>query len=195
MNIMPDTKHLSRFVTLMLIIIIASCSPEKQAEQPLKEQPKEISMTIGAASPIWTGTDLATGQDLSFPALLDDKPAVLIFWATWCPYCKAFMPYAGQIQADYEEYGVQIVTFNTKERGKGDPLAYVQSLGFPLVAVADADEIAASYGVEFIPGLMVVDGNGDFRYLRGWTDLPAGLSVAEQWDGEVRAALDAIVGR
>jgi hypothetical protein len=44
--------------------------------------------------------------------------------------------------------------------------------------------------VKFIPGLMVVDGEGSVIYRRGWTTLPAGSKVAEQWDGEVRAALD-----
>ena len=184
---MPNVITAKRFTILFLLITLASCSPE--------EQPKQISLSIGGAAPTWTGTDLVNGQEFLFPALLQDKPAVLVFWATWCPYCNAFMPYAGQIQADYKEHGVQIVTFNAKERGEGDPLAYVQSLDFPMVAIADADAITELYGVKYIPGLMVVDGNGHFRYLRGWTDLPAGKSVAEQWDGEVRAALDAIVGR
>ena len=184
---MPSVSTMQRFTILFLLFTLASCSAE--------EQSKQVSLSIGGAAPTWTGTNLADGQTLSFPALLEDKPAVLVFWATWCPYCKAFMPYAGQIQADYKEYGVHIVTFNAKERGEGDPLAYVQSLDFPMVAIADADAIAELYGVKYIPGLMVVDGSGHFRYLRGWTDLPAGKSVAEQWDGEVRAALDAVVGR
>ena len=102
------------------------------------------------------------------------------------------MPYAGQIQSDYVDQGVQIVTFNAKERGRGDPKAYVQELSFPLVAIGDADAIASAYDVEFIPGIMVVDGDGNVVYRRGWTELPAGQSVAEQWDRDVREALDAI---
>ncbi len=62
-----------------------------------------------------------------------------------------------------------------------------------MVAVADADPIAELYNVNFIPGLMVVDGSGQLTYRRRSTDLPAGKTVAEQWDGEVRAALDAII--
>ena len=48
--------------------------------------------------------------------------------------------------------------------------------------------------MKFIPGLMVVDGSGEVVYRRGWTDKPAGKSVAEQWDEEVREALDAALG-
>lgn len=147
----------------------------------------------GDTAPEFTGQNLADGVTVSFPELLDDKPAVLLFWATWCPYCKAFMPYAKQIQAEYAEHGVQIVSFNAKERGRGDPKAYVQTLGFPLVAIAEADEIAAEYNVNFIPGLMVVDGQGVITYRRRSTNLPAGRTVSEQWADEVRAALDALV--
>ena len=144
----------------------------------------------GDAAPEWAGVDLVDGSQVEFPAVLDGKPAVLLFWATWCPYCKAFMPYAREIQADYASRGVRIITFNAKERGKGDPEAYVDSLEFPLVAIADADAIAELYGVKFIPGLFVVSGDSVIAYRRGWTDLPAGRTVAQQWAEEVRQALD-----
>lgn len=155
--------------------------------------PLAASVTAGDQAPHWQGLDLVSGDTVSFPEVLDNRPAVLIFWATWCPYCKAFMPYAGKIQADYAGHGVQIVTLNTKERGRGDPRAYAKGLGFPLVAVAAADDIAARYGVDFIPGLMVVDGRGTVVYRRRSTELPAGKTVAELWDTEVREVLDRLL--
>lgn len=169
---------------LLCLCCIVACSSE-DATPPEAADANE--------APTWTGVDLVSGQPLNFPQLLDDRPAVMIFWATWCPYCKAFMPYAEGIQADYRAHGVHILALNAKERGRGDPKAYVESLGFPMIAIAEADDIAAQYGVEFIPGLMVVDGKGEVVYRRGWTDLPAGKTVAEQWDAEVRSVLDAIV--
>jgi thiol-disulfide isomerase/thioredoxin len=147
----------------------------------------------GDSAPSWSGVDLVDGRQVAFPDVIEGKPAVLVFWATWCPYCKAFMPYAKRIQADYASHGVRVVTFNAKERGKGDPKAYVDSLNFPMVAIAEADAIAEAYAVKFIPGLMVVDGAGMVAYRRGWTELPAGAKVAVQWDGEVRAALDSLL--
>ena len=103
------------------------------------------------------------------------------------------MPYAEKIQADYADRGVQFVTFNHKERGVGDPKAYAESLDFPMIAVADADGIGDTYDVDFIPGLMVVDGDANIVYRRKSTDLPAGQTVAELWDGEVRAVLDGLL--
>lgn len=152
-----------------------------------------IAVVPGEQAPAWRGTDLVTNADLQFPALLNGQPAVLVFWATWCPYCKAFMPYAGQIQVDYAKHGVQLITFNAKERGRGDPAAYVRSQSYPMIAVAAADEIAAQYNVRFIPGLMVVDGAGKVIYRRRSTNLPAGRTVSQQWAQEVRAALDELL--
>jgi thiol-disulfide isomerase/thioredoxin len=173
------------FVALCLVLIQA-CG---QGEPPVPP-----SIAAGSDAPSWSGSDLLTGSTIDFPEVLDGKPAVLVFWATWCPYCKAFMPYAKRIQDDYAQYGVQALSFNAKERGQGDPKAYIQSLDFAHVSIADADAIAAMYDVKFIPGLMVVNGKGKVIYRRGWTELPAGRKVAEQWDSEVRVALDAELG-
>jgi len=147
----------------------------------------------GENAPDWSGTDLLTGSEIQFPEILGDKPAVLVFWATWCPYCKAFMPYVKEIQADYEKYGVQIISFNALERGIGDPRAYAESLNFPFIAIGAADNIAELYEVKYIPGLMVVDANGVVAYRRKSTDLPAGKTVSQLWSEEVREILDKLI--
>ncbi len=147
----------------------------------------------GDQAPAWQGHNLTDNAVIQFPAVLQNKPAVLVFWATWCPYCKAFMPFAKQIQSEYAEQGVQIITFNAKERGRGDPKAYVKSLDFPMLAIANADAIAELYHVNFIPGLMVVDDKGKVIYRRRSTNLPAGQKVSEQWAAEVRSALDELL--
>lgn len=152
-----------------------------------------LAVTNGDEAPAWHGIDLVDGSPVEFPGVLDGKPAVLVFWATWCPYCKAFMPYAKQIQADYAAHGVQLITFNAKERGRGDPKAYVDSLDFPMVAIAEADGIAAQYDIQFIPGLLVVRGDGVVAYRRRSTNLPAGKKVSQLWDEEVRRVLDALI--
>jgi len=144
-------------------------------------------------APAWKGIELADGSQVDFPEILNDKPAVLVFWATWCPYCKAFMPYVKEIQAEYAKYGIQIISFNALERGVGDPKAYVDSLDFPFVAIAEADSIAEQYNVQFIPGLMIVDGDGMIVYRRKSTDLPAGQTVSELWAEEVRQVLDILI--
>ena len=142
----------------------------------------------GEVALAWQATDLS-GEFVSFPELTDGRPAVFIFWATWCPYCKAFMPYLKRIHEDYGSERTVIVAINAKDKD-GDKQAYVDALGFPVVAIPEGDEIAAEYGVRFIPGLMVVDGNGTVSYRRRSTDLKPGKTIAELWSEQVREALD-----
>lgn len=146
----------------------------------------------GDEAPPWSARDF-TGKAISFPAATAGKPAIVLFWATWCPYCKAFMPNLKRIQADYAHAGVTVVAINAKERGQGDPQAYLEGLGFPLVGIRDGDRIAEDYGVQYIPGLFVVDGRGTIAYRRGWTDLPAGTTVAQLWERQVRDVLDRLL--
>jgi thiol-disulfide isomerase/thioredoxin len=146
----------------------------------------------GQPAPPFQGTDFS-GNEVSFPSVIDGKPSIMIFWATWCPYCKAFMPYLGRIQRDYGHDKINIVAINAKERGEGDPAAYVEMLGFPVIGVADGDAIAETYSVKYIPGLMIVDGNGTIAWKRASTDLPPGKTIAELWDEQVREQLDLLL--
>ena len=149
------------------------------------------SVEAGDAAPAWVGAD-ARDRQVSFPQVLEGKPAVMVFWATWCPYCRVFMPYLEPILDDYSDQGVQVIAINTREdEAEGDPAAYLEDLGFSLLGILEGDEIAADYDVHFIPGLMVVDGTGTVSWRRESTDLRPGQELAEFWSAEVRAALDA----
>ena len=171
--------HLKLFLSIWLYLISASA----------------LAVGAGGQAPDWTGKDLLSGKQIDFPAVLGGKPAVLVFWATWCPYCKAFMPYVKEIQAEYEKHGVQIVSFNALERGIGDPKAYAESLNFPFIAIENADGIAEDYAIKYIPGLLISDGSGKIVYRRKSTDLPPGKTVAEQWADEVRLVLNTLVDK
>lgn len=151
-----------------------------------------IAVEKGDVAPKFRALDFE-GHAVDFPAVADGKPAVVVFWATWCPYCKAFMPRLKRIESDYAQHGVKIVAIDAKEDGRGDPLAYVAALGFKPIAIANGDAIADAYGIKYIPGVLIVDGKGTVAFRRPWTDLPAGTTVADLWEAQVRTALDALV--
>ncbi len=150
------------------------------------------AIELGEPAPAFAGTDFS-GNQVIFPSVIGGKPTVVIFWATWCPYCKAYMPYLGQIQKDYGDDKINILAINAKERGAGDPAAYVANLDFTVIGVAEGDGIAEKYSVKYIPGLMIVDGDGNIAWKRASTDLPPGKTVAELWDEQVREQLDLLL--
>jgi thiol-disulfide isomerase/thioredoxin len=170
---------LTKFIAIAALAVLAG--PSFAVEQ-------------GDVAPPFKAVDF-DGRPVEFPAVAGGKPAVIVFWATWCGYCKAFMPYLKDIAADYAARGVKVITINAKEDGRDDPRAYVRRLGFAPIALANGDAIAAAYGVQYIPGLMIVDGTGTVAYRRPWTDLPAGRTVAQLWDEQVRTALEALTQR
>ena len=146
----------------------------------------------GEQAPEWRGVDF-DGNAVEFPQLLEGKPTVMVFWATWCSYCKAFMPYLERIQNDYGLDQINVLTINAKEDGSGNPAEYINGLNIETIAVANGDAIAAAYGVEYIPGLMVIAGDGTVAFRRAWTELPAGDRVAGYWSRQVRRALDQLL--
>ncbi len=148
-----------------------------------------VAIEVGDAAPAFTGLD-ESGDEVGFPTVIDGKPTVMLFWATWCPYCKAFMPYLEQIQKDYGEGQINVVMINHKERGEGDAGAYIRALDFDVIAVLDGDAIGDAYGVDFIPGLMIVGADATIAWKRKSTDLPAGRKIGEFWDMKVREQLD-----
>jgi thiol-disulfide isomerase/thioredoxin len=152
-----------------------------------------LAVEQGDRAPAFSGVDFS-GRAVEFPALLEGKPTVVVFWATWCPYCRVFMPYLEQIQNDYGSDRINVLTINAKEDGSGgDPADYIASFSMDAVSVADGDAIAAAWDVEFIPGLMIVAPDGTVAWRRAWTELPAGDRVASFWSRQVRRELDGML--
>ena len=168
---------------LFLLLILAVAPFAAQA----------VDIEPGEAAPAWTGMDFS-GNEVSFPAVVDGKPTIIVFWATWCPYCKAFMPNLENIQKDYGTEKINVILINDKERGQGDPAAYSAGLDFDFIGVAEGDNIANDWGVRFIPGLMIVGSDGNLAWKRESTDLPPGKKVADFWEEQVREQLDRMLG-
>lgn len=138
-------------------------------------------------------TETGEGEAFSFPEDATGQASILFFWATWCPYCKAVMPYLDQVVKDYADYGVRVYAIDFKD--DGDPVAMMDGLGYDFTVLPLGDLVADDYGVFSAPGILVVDQAGTVVYRRGPTRAPPGKAIAEVWDEEVRQALDLALGR
>jgi thiol-disulfide isomerase/thioredoxin len=120
----------------------------------------------------------ADGKTVRFDPAHRDRPAVLLFWATWCPYCKALMPY---VQKVYDAAGrdkLDVYAIDFKEDDDADPVAELRERGQTFTLVRDGDAIAAQYGVKGTPGLMLVDAHGQIVYRRSGGDAPEKVEAA-----------------
>lgn len=97
-----------------------------------------------------------TGDAFRYPEDLD-KPTIVLFWATWCPFCKALMPH---LQSILDEYGgsVRVVSLNFRE--DGDPAAYLADNGFQFELLPNAEDVAEAWNVKGTPYLFLARPDG-----------------------------------
>ena len=124
----------------------------------------------------WQGKG-ANGETIEFNPQALKRPAVLLFWATWCPYCKALMPYLQHVYdaAGKDKLDVYAIDFKDED---GDPVAELRERKQTFTLVRDGDPIAALYGVKGTPGLFLVDTKGEIVYKRISGDAPEKVEAA-----------------
>jgi thiol-disulfide isomerase/thioredoxin len=81
----------------------------------------------------------------------------VLFWATWCPYCKALMPH---LQSILDEYPGKVQVVALSIRDDGDPSAFLDGYGYDFRLVEHADHAAELWGVNGTPGLFLADASG-----------------------------------
>lgn len=120
------------------------------------------SVHVGDQAPDWILTD-SQGKTVSFYRDSNDQPAVLIFWATWCPYCAELLP---EMEALRQELGADVRFYALNIWEDGDPIGHMKKNNFGFHLLLDADKVAKRYAVHGTPGLFVVGGDKTVRYIR-----------------------------
>jgi len=123
----------------------------------------------------WQGKG-ADGQVIRFDPQKLHRPAILLFWATWCPYCEALMPH---IQKVYDAAGrAHLDVYAIDIKDDGDPVATLHKRKQTLTLVRDGDAIADQYAVKGTPGLFLIDAHGEIVYRRVGGDAPEKVEAA-----------------
>ena len=135
-----------------------------------------FSTCTGQATPKdWVGKELpALGVDYIDKAPeIKGKPAIVEFWATWCPPCRATIPHLNEINKKYQDKGLVVVGITSEDKKtvqtfrKSTPMEYNVAL--------DKKDIGEKLGVSGIPHAFLVDKDGKIV----WEGHPAELNDAE----------------
>lgn len=119
-----------------------------------------------------TGTD---GHQVSV-ADLAGRPAVINFWATYCPPCRAEMPLLQKLVG--QKSGTQLVLVNEGESSQA-ARAFLDSLGIKQSALLDSDlSVGHAYGAIAFPTTVFVRADGTIA-ARHIGQLDEGVLAAE----------------
>jgi thiol-disulfide isomerase/thioredoxin len=85
-----------------------------------------------------------------------DRVVLLNFWATWCPPCRAEMPWFAEFEQKYKDRGFAVigVTMDSvwpEEKSQ----AFLKGINYPLPI--GNDDIAKLYGVTSLPMTLLID--------------------------------------
>jgi thiol-disulfide isomerase/thioredoxin len=92
-----NTRTASLVATLSVTALLAFGAT---GSAPLMAQESGISLPLGTPAPEVTLEDL-DGNAIALADVIDGRPALLEFWATWCPVCEELQPQLDRIQAEY----------------------------------------------------------------------------------------------
>lgn len=101
------------------------------------------------------------------------KVLFINFWATWCPPCRAEMPYLVKLQREYGKDGLQIigVTYPPEQRSRVRRFIRRLKVNYPIVIGTRETRDSFSRD-ETLPLTVIIDREGTIRGIIGGILLP-----------------------
>jgi peroxiredoxin len=148
-------------VSLALVLLLAGgASRAESGGSAPKSTRDRVGLGSGYRPPPFSATDMA-GQSHSLEQYAGSV-LVLHFWASWCPYCRSEIPELTELQQQWADKGVRILTVSTDHEPEALKRFIAQTkLPYPIVADAQAEwPISEQYGVSGIPVTYIIGPDG-----------------------------------
>lgn len=118
---------------------------------------------------------LGDGETIQLSEVTDNRPAVLLFFDTWCNTCIDAQPSLNETAERYGDAVAFIAVASASD--KEEVAAYARDHGLSYPAVLDADgALAQSFAVDEAPFTVLL--GQDNRLVRGWPYYPKDLGDA-----------------
>lgn len=106
------------------------------------------------------------GVERSLEELAAGRPTVVLFWASWCPYCKALMPHLQSLLDEFGSERVEVVAVNLWEENPEDWRPDYLAAGYDFRVLLQGEEAAKDWKVGATPGLFLVGADGKVLFDR-----------------------------
>jgi cytochrome c biogenesis protein CcmG/thiol:disulfide interchange protein DsbE len=104
------------------------------------------------------------GDFVTLSSYQDKKAVILLFWATWCPYCRKELKNLNSMYQELKKEGFEVLAVNTGESFyKADNFAKDYKLNYPVLLDEDTS-VTSSYGVAGIPFYVIIDKKGKISF-------------------------------
>jgi len=166
---MPYRFAAAAMLFLMCVVALAGAG----SPLPGDGGPAEAGSAQGGRPADFTLPDL-DGRAVTLGPFLGKKPVLLVFWATWCPECKAAIPEINALISGPLKDSLQVFGLDFRESREKVALAVTsREIRYP-VLLDERGEAARAYGVVGIPTYVLIDRRGMVAF-RGHL-LPGDLS-------------------
>ena len=106
----------------------------------------------------------STGENLRLSEYRGDV-VMINFWATWCGPCRQEMPLLDELYTRYERVGFSLLGVNIDDDSRR-AMQMIEDLGVSFPVLFDArKEVSELYEVEAMPVTVLVDREGNVRYV------------------------------
>lgn len=154
--------------------VVSQETAEEEAEPPVAVSPADADQETGdgtaeaQASPMVPSLPITAldGTATSLDQVRAGRPAVLNFWASWCPPCKKEMP---DFQSVWEEMGdeVAFILLATAD-GRNDTVEnvtkYIVSAGITAPVYYDDGSYAYIFGINSFPTTVFINPDGTLSH-------------------------------
>lgn len=135
-------------LTAVFIVIIKSFSP-LNVDSPL----------VGQLAPDFT-LEVTSGKMVNMTQFRDGQPAMVFFWATWCPHCRTQLKVLTKNRRAIEANGIKIMLVDVGESVQSvQKYINVNSISFD-VFLDESTEIAGEYEIVGVPTFFFINREG-----------------------------------
>ena len=101
-----------------------------------------------------------SGQQLSLSDFRGGQSAIVFFWATWCPHCRAQLKGLNAMKADIEAKGIKVLLVDLGEKAQ-QVSSYTQKNNITYEVFLDEDsKVADEYNLIGVPTFFFIGADG-----------------------------------